>query len=103
MTNFDEELEKLQKQLFDDPTIKEYFQIKAEIANNKSISILQNDIITYAKEMTRNVNNDDKYFENKNKYEESLKLYNSNPLVINLHEISKSVENILLELKKILE
>ena len=53
--------------------------------------------------MTRNVNNDDKYFENKNKYEESLKLYNSNPLVINLHEISKSVENILLELKKILE
>ena len=74
-----------------------------EIANNKSLSTLQNDIITYAKEMTRNVNNDDKYFENKNKYEESLKLYNSNPLVINLHEISKSVESILLELKKILE
>ena len=55
--------------------------------------------------------NSDKYFfskiipliENKNKYEESLKLYNSNPLVINLHEISKSVESILLELKKILE
>ena len=60
-------------------------------------------IVFYAQEMTKNVNNDDVYLASKEKYETYLKEYNSNPLVINLHEISKEVENTLLELKNILE
>ena len=47
--------------------------------------------------------NGEDIFPNIKKIRTYLKEYNSNPLVINLHEISKEVENTLLELKNILE
>ena len=103
MNNFDEELANFKDIVFNQPIIKEYFKIKMEIAENDYLKDLQDKIVFYAQELTKNVNNDDVYLASKEKYETYLKEYNSNPLVINLHEISKEVENTLLELKNILE
>lgn len=103
MTNeFEKQLEIVHENLFNDPIVAEYFSLKKQIENDSYLTDLYNNIVIYAKAMTTNINDDQVYFENKEKYERELEKYNSHPLIVDFKEISKEVNMLLLQLKKII-
>lgn len=103
MTNeFEKQLKIVHENLFNDPIVAEYFSLKKQIENDSYLTDLHNNIVTYAKTMTTNINDDQVYFENKEKYERELEKYNSHPLVVDFKEISKEVNMLLLQLKNII-
>lgn len=103
MTNeFEKQLEIVHENLFNDPIVAEYFSLKKQIENDSYLTDLHNNIVIYAKAMITNINDDQVYFENKEKYERELEKYYSHPLIVDFKEISKEVNMLLLQLKNII-
>lgn len=90
MNDFDEALEKLRKDLYQNPLIKEYFSLKKQLDENKDILKLNEDLKT----ATSNGNID---LLNKLKLE-----YDNHPIVNNFKIIKDEVDNLLLQIKEIL-
>lgn len=103
MNDFEEELQKLSRMLFENEIVKTYFKVKNEIAHNEELLLLQKQITSCAQKMTLHLDDDKIYFASKEKYETLLAKYNAHPLVSNLQTLSKEVESMLLELKNIIE
>lgn len=101
-SEFEKQLEIVRDNLFNDPIVAEYFLLKKQIENDSYLTDLHNNIVIYAKIMTTNINDDQIYFENKEKYERELEKYNSHPLIVDFKEISKEVNMLLLQLKNII-
>ena len=103
MSNFDSQLEKLKDKLFDQESVKTYFSLKSQIEQSAELNELRNKIRYYAQEMTKNMDDDETYFKNKELYEQVLSEYNENPLVVDYNVVSDEVNNLLKQLKNIIE
>ena len=103
MNNFESQLEKLKSKLFDQEIVKTYFLLKEQIEHNEELNNLRDKIRTHAQEMTKNMDNDEIYFKNKELYEKYLNEYNSHPLVVDYNVVIEEVNNLLKQLKNIIE
>ncbi|MCH5171329.1 MAG: YlbF family regulator [Erysipelotrichales bacterium] len=103
MSNFDSQLEKLKDKLFDQESVKTYFSLKSQIEQSTELNELRNKIRYYAQEMTKNMDDDETYFKNKELYERVLSEYNEHPLVVDYNVVAEEVNNLLKQLKNIIE
>ncbi len=103
MNSLEKQLEKVKNMLFEQESVKTYFSLKMQIEQNEELKTLRENIKYHAQEMTKNINHDEVYLKNKKLYEENLKAYNTHPLVIDFNQVSEEVQNLLEQLKHILE
>lgn len=99
MDKIEEKLQEVKTQLFNNPSVKEYFRLKDIVENDKTIKELNNLIKLHQKLMCQNKNNDEIYFKEKELYETNLKLLESNPIYINYNEIKEEVNSLLVEVR----
>ena len=99
MDKIEESLQKVKKELFNNPSVKEYFRLKDIVKNDKTINELNKEIKLHQKLMCQNKNNDEIYFKEKELYESNLKLLESNPIYVNFNEIKEEVNVLLVEVR----
>ena len=102
MTDLEKKLQEVHSILFDEPLVKEYLSLKKQIESSEYLSSLQKEIIIHEKEMTKNVNDDDIYFKEKEIYEDLKSKFDNDPLVINFKNVSEELLDILNEVKQVL-
>ena len=102
MTDLEKKLQEVHSILFDEPLVKEYLSLKKQIESSEYLSSLQKEIIIHEKEMTKNVNDDDIYFKEKEIYEDLKSKFDNDPLIINFKNVSEELLDILNEVKQVL-
>ena len=102
MSNFDELLSSLKKELFNEDCVKEYFYYKKIVDNDPSIKELDEQVRFHQKEMCKNKNNDEIYFKEKAIYEELKEKFDNNPVLINYQIARDEVFSLLVDIKKLL-
>lgn len=103
MNSFEEKLSILKEKLFNEESVKTYFSLKEQIEKSVELNNLRAKISFYAQEMTKNMDNDEIYFKSKEAYERVLKEYNFHPLIVDYNQVNEEVNNLLKQLKVILE
>ena len=103
MNNFEAQLEKVKNLLFNQECVKTYFSLKEQIEQSIELNELREKIRFHAQEMTKNMSDDEIYFKNKSIYEKALNEYNSHPLVVDYNAVAEEVNNLLKQLKNIIE
>ena len=102
MTNFEDSLNIFKKELFNEDCVKEYFYYKNLLDNDESIKKLDEEVRFHQKEMCRYKNDNEKYFEEKTKYEELKQKLDSNPILVNYQIAKEEVFSLLVDIKHIL-
>ena len=103
MSNVDIALKNAKEQLYSLPLIKEYFSLREKINNNEEIASFIENMHHYEREMTLNINDDEKYIAAKEEYEKCRSFLDNHPLFIDYKNISDEVYSLLVEVKEILE
>lgn len=103
MNDFEVQLEKCQKLLYDEPVVKEYFRLKSIVQSDKNLVGLDKEIHQHQHLMCIYKDNDDIYQNEKTLYDEKMKEFKSNPFVENYFQIREEVFVLLNEIKEILE
>lgn len=103
MNSFEEELTLLKEKLFNEDCVKTYFSLKEQIEKSVELNDLRAKISFHAQTMTKNMDNDELYFKHKEAYEQVLKEYNSHPLIVDYNQVSEEVNELLVQLKNIIE
>ena len=102
MNNIDELLSSLKNELQNEECVKEYFYYKKLLANDESIKALDEQVRFHQKEMCRNKDNNEKYFEEKEIYEKLKNQLENNPILINYQIAKEEVNSLLVDIKNIL-
>jgi|GEM_PF-3375214 hypothetical protein len=89
------ELETLKGDIFSDPLIIHYLELKKIISSSKELLMLEEKMKSLKKcKMTK---------EEKNEYQNTLNIYNTNPLIAEFKTFSDDVYSYLIEIKSDLE
>ncbi len=102
MTELEDKLLKLKKELYSDPTVMEYFRLKKLIESDESLNILDKEI----KELQRKVCSEihqSKNTEDAKRLNTLLQKFNSNPVIINYNKLYLEVKDLLREISETLE
>ena len=102
MTELEYTLKQFKDELFNEPCVKEYFYYKNLVENDESIKQLDEEVRFNQKEMCKNKNNDEKYFEEKALYEQLKNKLDSNPILVNYQIAKEEVFSLLVDIKHIL-
>lgn len=102
MTEIDTLLKEAKNTLYDETIVKEFFRLQKLINENEEINNLDTQMKYHEKEMTKNIDNDDIYFKEKELYQFCKDKLESNPLMQNYNQIFAEVYDLLLEVKSIL-
>ncbi len=103
MNEFESQLEKCQKLLYDEPIVKEYFRLKKIVQSNPELVRLDKEIHQHQNLMCVHKNDDEIYQNEKRVYDEELAQFKSNPLVENYFQVREEVYALLNEAREILE
>lgn len=102
MNKFENTLESLQKELFKEQCVKEYFYYKNIIEDDNKLKKLDEELRFHQKEMCKNKNNDEIYKKEKEAYEKAKKLFDENPILINYQIAKEEVFSLLVDIKSLL-
>ena len=102
MTNFDKTLSEFKNELLNEQCVKEYFYYKNLVEKDETISKLDEAVRFHQKEMCRNKDNNELYFQEKALYEELKDKLESNPLLVNYKIAKEEVFSLLVDIKHIL-
>lgn len=102
MTNIDKVLNEFKDELFNEPCVKEYFYYKNLLENDESIKKLDEEVRFHQKEMCKNKDNNEKYFEEKSLYEDLKNKLDSHPILVNYQIAKEEVFSLLVDIKHIL-
>ena len=102
MSNLDKVLNEFKDELFNEGCVKEYFYYKNLVENDESIKELDEEVRFHQKEMCKNKDNNEKYFEEKALYEELKNKLDSNPILVNYQIAKEEVFSLLVDIKHIL-
>ncbi len=103
MNNLEKNIQEVSSIIDNHPLVKEYLSLKKQICSSEEISLLEKEIVIHQKEMTKNLNNDEIYFKEKEIYDSLKKKYDSNPLIINFNAVSEELYSFLNEIKEAIE
>lgn len=103
MNEFENQLEKCQKLLYDEPIVKEYFHLKKIVQSDAELVRLDKEIHQHQNLMCVHKDDEDIYQNEKKIYDEQLAQFKSNPLVENYFQVREEVYALLNEVKEILE
>ena len=103
MNEFENQLEKCKKLLYDEPVVKEYFRLKKIVQSDKELVQLDKDIHHHQQMMCVHKKDNEIYLKEKKLYDEKLAKFKANPLVENYFQIREEVYELLNEVKEIIE
>ena len=103
MTDFEKSLQEVRSILYSNPLVEEYFSLKKQIENNKELALLEREIVIHEKAMTKNMDNDEIYFKEKEIYESLKSKYDNDPLIVNYSHIVEELSSLLNEVKEVLK
>lgn len=103
MSEFENQLERCQKLLYNEPIVKEYFRLRKIVQSDKELVRLDKEIHQHQQLMCVHKNDDEIYFNEKKIYEEELAQFKANPLVENYFQVREEVYALLNEVKEIIE
>ena len=103
MNDINELLLEVNKNLNDEPCVKEYFRLKKVIEGDKELIELDKLVREHQTLMCKSQDNDEIYFKEKELYETYLNQLNSNPIYQNFEQVKKEVNALLKEMKDYLE
>lgn len=103
MSDFEKSLNESKKLLMNDELVQEYFHLKEAFQNDSELQKLDQKVRTHQKRMCENEKNDVIYFGEKKIYEEKSNEFNNHPIVINLLAVKKEVQELLKQVKGVLE
>lgn len=103
MNNIDEILKQVDEKLSNEPCVKEYFRLKEIISNDEKLMELDKLVREHQTKMCQNQDDDEIYFREKELYEKYLSELENNPIYQNFALVKKEVNELLIEIKKILD
>lgn len=103
MNEFEKQLDKCQKLLYDEPIVKEYFRLKKIVQSDAELVRLDKEIHQHQNLMCVYKDDENIYQNEKKIYDEQLAQFKSNPLVENYFQVREEVYALLNEVKEILE
>ena len=103
MSEFETQLEKCQKLLYDEPVVKEYFRLRKIVQSDAELVQLDKEIHQHQRMMCVHKEDNEIYLKEKKLYDEKLAQFKSNPLVENYFQVRDEVYELLNEVKEILE
>ncbi len=102
MNKFEEALETVKNELFNEKCVKEYFYYKNIVENDATIIELDKQAKFHQKEMCKNKDNEEKYLSEKALYEKHQKELDNNPILNNYKIAKDEVFSLLVDIKHIL-
>jgi cell fate (sporulation/competence/biofilm development) regulator YmcA (YheA/YmcA/DUF963 family) len=93
----------LSESFFALPLVKEYFAQVDLINADTPLLNLSDEVKKLQRLMTLHIKNKDLHQKYKEEYEKKLNEYNSHPYVVNYNYLKNEVENLLLQMKQIIE
>lgn len=103
MNKINEALLRLKSALNEDPLVKEYFKAKDLVFNDPFLLNLEEQLKELQKEITRNVLDTAKHKELTSEYQRLKEEHDSHPYVVNYNALLSDVNELLNELKSIIE
>ncbi len=103
MNEINEALSRLKTTLYEDELIKEYFRVKDLVFNDPYLLKLEETLKELQKEITKNVLNEVKHKELTKEYQKCKEDYDSHPYVVNYNSLLSDVNELLQQLKSIIE
>lgn len=103
MNDFDQALEELRDALFNTPEVQQFFALRQAIESDKELMAANAQMRAHQKAMAKHQNNDEIYFREKALYEQYSALYNKHPLVVNYEALRGVVNDLLKQIKMIVE
>lgn len=102
MNKFENTLESLKNELFNEPCVKEYFYYKNKVDSDPQIKALDEEVKFHQKEMCKNKDNDEIYLKEKEAYELAKQKFENNPVLINYQIAKEEVFSLLVDIKQLL-
>jgi cell fate (sporulation/competence/biofilm development) regulator YmcA (YheA/YmcA/DUF963 family) len=103
MSDFEQQLQSLKKELFDMPLVNDFFRLRDAILADEALMTLEHGFQHHQKLMAKCINDDEKYRFHKTEYEKQKEAFDTHPLVINYLTVKAELEALLLQMKSILE
>lgn len=102
MNNIEELLNKVNDEILNEESVKEYFRLKKIIESDEEILNLEKKTQKHQKLMCQNKNYDEIYFKEKELYEKYSSELENNPIVQNFNLIKKEVNSLLIDIRDFL-
>ena len=102
MNNLEDALSSLQKELFNEQCVKEYFYYKNIVDNDPELKTIDEEMRFHQKEMCKNKDNDTIYKKEKDAYEKAKSFFDNNPILINYQIAKEEVFSLLVDIKLLL-
>lgn len=103
MNDFEKALEELHEALFDTPEVQQFFALRQVIESDQELMAANAAMRAHQKAMAKHQNNDEIYFREKALYEKYSVIYNKHPLVVNYEALRGTVNDLLKQIKTIVE
>lgn len=96
-------IEQLSHEFFSLELVTEYFNLVDLINANEELLALSDEVKKLQRMMTLHISKKDKHEQYKKEYEMKLNEYNSHPYIVNYQYLKNEVEDLLNQIKKIVE
>lgn len=103
MNDFENSLCKCRFELFNIPTVNEYLTLKKAILQDKYLIDINKKMRIHQKKMVESIQDEKLYSLKKKEYEQFREMFYASPLVINYQNVKRDIEQLLMEMKRIIE
>ncbi len=103
MDNLSLKIDELSEAFFDLDLVKDYFKQVELINEDEALLSLSDEVKKLQRMMTLNIRNEKLHADYKKQYEQKLIEYNSHPYIVNYNYLKNEVEDLLNQMKKIIE
>jgi len=103
MNNLENLVSEIKNEIQNEECVKEYYRLKTLIKENEYLTKLDSDIKHLQKQMCENRKNNELFSSLKKEYDEKVKEFETNPIIIDYKISEEEVKNYLYQIKDILE
>jgi len=99
----DLQISKVKKLIDDNPIVQNYLSFRNRVESDQHLNQLHSEIVSHQKMMSKNIDKDEIYFQEKAIYEKLYSEYVHDPLIVNFSRAKEELEILLSEIHNILQ
>lgn len=100
---FKNKLQLLKDEFYDLDEVKEFIHIKTQIENDKYLNNLKKELFDLQKNISLNMDDENRHSNLKKEYMDKLEDYNSHPLIKMYNDLYENIKSLIFNIKDILE
>lgn len=97
------QLKKVKKMIDNNPIVQNFLSLRDQIEKSQYLNHLHSEISAHQKMMSKNIDNDEIYFQEKAIYEKLYSEYVQDPLIINFSRAKEELDILLSEIHDLLQ